>query len=370
MMKDQFIEQQGIYLLSHSVGLPLKTAKSAADMSFWQPWMAGNENIWDHWLGEIERFRGQLGRLLNSDASHFCPQTTISSAVNKIIFSLTPETHKNIILMSEEDFPSVAYALQQSKTLGYHMRYIPAGLNLNDLDVWDQYLSDDVALVLVTQVQSNNGVQLPIEAITAMASERSIRSLVDIAQAIGIIPIDIQQWSADFIVGSCVKWLSGGPGAAFLWVNPAITELCQPQNVGWFSHEDPFEFDIHNFRYAADALRFWGGTPSVYPFCIASASLEFVNNLGVDNIRQHNLNLCEKIISSLTQGELISPADANCRSGTLIIHFGERHQQITEILRDQGVQFDSRSKGIRLSPHIYNSENQINTLIQLIGNSR
>ena len=112
------------------------------------------------------------------------------------------------------------------------MRYIPAGLNLNDLDVWNQYLSDDVALVLVTQVQSNNGVQLPIEAITAMASERSIRSLVDIAQAIGIIPIDIQQWSADFIVGSCVKWLSGGPGAAFLWVNPAITELCQPQNVG------------------------------------------------------------------------------------------------------------------------------------------
>ena len=370
MMKDQFIEQQGIYLLSHSVGLPLKTAKSAADMSFWQPWMAGNENIWDHWLVEIERFRGQLGRLLNSDASHFCPQTTISSAVNKIIFALTPEKHRNVILMSEEDFPSVAYALQQSKTLGYHMRYIPAGLNLNDLDVWDQYLSDDVALVLVTQVQSNNGVQLPIETITAMASERSIRSLVDIAQAIGIIPIDIQQWSADFIVGSCVKWLSGGPGAAFLWVNPAITELCQPQNVGWFSHEDPFEFDIHNFRYAADALRFWGGTPSVYPFCIASASLEFVNNLGVDKIRQHNLNLCEKIISSLTQGELISPADANCRSGTLIIHFGERHQQITEILRDQGVQFDSRSKGIRLSPHIYNSENQINTLIQLIGNSR
>tara|TARA_B110000503_G_scaffold61442_1_gene97458 strand:+ start:1522 stop:2634 length:1113 start_codon:yes stop_codon:yes gene_type:complete len=370
MMKDQFIEQQGIYLLSHSVGLPQKTAKSAADLGFWQPWMAGNENIWDHWLGEIERFRGQLGRLLNSNASHFCPQTTISSAVNKIIFSLTLETHKNIILMSEEDFPSVAYALQQSKTLGYHMRYIPAGLNLNDLGVWDQYLSDDVALVLVTQVQSNNGVQLPIEAITAMASERSIRSLVDIAQAIGIIPIDIQQWSADFIVGSCVKWLSAGPGAAFLWVNPAITELCQPQNVGWFSHEDPFEFDIHNFRYAADALRFWGGTPSIYPFCIASASLEFVNNLGVDKIRQHNLNLCEKIISSLAQGELISPANADCRSGTLIVYFGERHQQITEKLREQRVQFDSRSKGIRLSPHIYNSEDQINTVTQLIVNSR
>ena len=49
----------------------------------------------------------------------------------------------------------------------------------------------------------------------------------------------------DFIVGSCVKWLSGGPGAGFLWVGEDVIDRCQPQNVGWFSHEDPFEFDIH-----------------------------------------------------------------------------------------------------------------------------
>lgn len=370
MIKDKFVDQQGIYLLSHSVGLPLKTAQASADESFWQPWVVGGESIWDYWLREIERFRELLGELLNSEASYFCPQTTISSAVNKIIFSLAPSTHQNIILMSEEDFPSVAYALQKSHSLGYQMRYIPAGLDLSDLSIWDQYLTDDVALVLVTQVQSNNGVQLPIKAVTEMAAQRSIKSLVDIAQGVGIIPMNIQQWSADFIVGSCVKWLSGGPGAAFLWVNPDIIEDCHPQNVGWFSHEDPFEFDIHNFRYAKDALRFWGGTPSVYPFCVASASLEFIVNLGVDTIRQHNLSLCEKIISSLDEGELISPCEERYRSGTLIVHFGQKHQQITEKLREQRVQFDSRSKGIRLSPHIYNSTVQIDTLVQLIGSSR
>jgi len=370
MMEDKFVEQQGIYLLSHSVGLPMKTAKSIADEGFWQPWARGDESIWNHWLAEIERFRGQLGALLNSDASQFCPQTTISSAVNNIIFSLTPSRHKNVILMSEEDFPSVAYALQQSQSLGYQMRYIPAGLNLNDLDVWEQYLLDDVALVLVTQVQSNNGVQLPIGPITAMAAQRSIRSLVDIAQAIGIISIDIQQWSADFIVGSCVKWLSGGPGAAFLWVSPDTIEHCKPQNIGWFSHEDPFEFDIHNFRYAKDTLRFWGGTPSVYPFLVATASLEFVSKVGVQQIRQHNLKMCDRIIQILSDDELVSPLDANCRSGTLIIHFGKKHDQIIQRLQGKGVCFDNRSKGIRMSPHIYNSEAQIDALTGLIDNSR
>ena len=370
MMEDKFVKQQGTYMLSHSVGLPLKTAKSAADIGFWQPWSTGGENVWDHWLAGIERFRASLAKLLNSDSSQFCPQSNISSAVNKIIFSLERSEHKKVILMSEEDFPSVAYALQQSSVLGYQVRYIPRNLDLNNMQVWDEYLADDVALVLVTQVQSNNGAQLPVAEITAMANERSVLSLVDVAQSIGIIPIDIQVWRADFIVGSCVKWLSGGPGAGFLWVSADVIDQCEPQNVGWFSHEDPFEFDIHNFRYAKDALKFWGGTPSVHPFVVAAASLNFVIDLGVETIREHNIAMADRIINTLAEGELVSPLEPNHRSGTLILHFGDSHSSMVNILKNNDISFDSRSKGIRLSPHIYNSVHQIDHLIQAISDNR
>jgi kynureninase len=370
MTIEEFVDQRGIYLLSHSVGLPLKAAKSDAEEEFWQPWTQGDGDIWNRWLSHIERFRHQLGQLLNSNGRNFCPQTNISSAVTKIIFSLKTPAIKNIILMSEEDFPSVAFSLQQSQCLGYQLRYIPAGLDLNDMQVWDDYLTDDVALVLVTQVQSNNGVQLPIAPITALTKQRSIMSLVDIAQAIGILPIDIQQWSADFVVGSCVKWLSGGPGAGFMWVNPDIIEDCKPCDVGWFSHEDPFEFQIHNFRYAKDALRFWGGTPSVHPYLVAFTSLKFVCDIGVDTVRRHNLLMTDRIIEALDENDLISPLDVNCRSGTMIIHFGERHDHIVQLLHDNSVHFDSRSKGIRLSPHLYNSKEQIDTLRFLISKNR
>lgn len=370
MNLESFIDHQGTYLLSHSVGLPLKTTRAVAEEEFWGPWIQGDGDTWNHWLSHIERFRNQLGHLLNSDGKNFCPQTNISSAVTKIIFALETPVKKNIILMSEEDFPSVAFALQQSKHLGYRLRYIPTELDLNDMQVWEEYLRDDVALALVTQVQSNNGVQLPIASITALTKKRSIISLIDIAQAIGILAIDIQKWSADFIVGSCVKWLSGGPGAGFMWVNPNILEDCKPCDVGWFSHDDPFEFKIHNFRYAKDALRFWGGTPSIYPYLVAFASLKFVCDIGVDTIRQHNLVLTDRIIETLDEQDLISPLDSNFRSGTTIIHFGDNHDRIIQILRDNKVHFDSRSKGIRLSPHLYNSEAQIDALTLLINNSR
>ena len=366
----KFFEHKGIYLLSHSVGLPLKLAKSKSEDGFWQPWINADGAIWSHWLAHIERFRDQLSRLLNSDKRNFCPQINISSAVTKIIFSLNAPTNKNVILMSEEDFPSVAFALQQSNCLGYKLRYIPSSLDLNNMQVWDDYLTDDVALVLVTQVQSNNGCQLPIPSITSMSKQRSILSLIDIAQAIGILPIDIQKWSADFVVGSCVKWLSGGPGAGFLWVNPKIIESCKPSDVGWFSHEDPFEFKIHEFRYAKDALRFWGGTPSVHPYLVASASLDFVCEIGVDTIRDHNITMSDQLIGVLDEYDLISPRGYDHRSGTMIIHFGKHHDRMVRLLHENNVHFDSRSKGIRLSPHLYNSEAQVDVLRLLIKNNR
>jgi kynureninase len=80
--------------------------------------------------------------------------------------------------------------------------------------------------------------------------------------------------------------------------------------------------------------------------------------------------MCDRIIQVLSDDELVSPLDASCRSGTLIIHFGKKHEQIIRTLQGKGVCFDSRSKGIRMSPHIYNSEAQIDALTGLIDNSR
>ena len=126
MMEDKFVEQQGTYMLSHSVGLPLKTAKSATDIGFWHPWSKGGENVWDHWLAGIERFRAILAKLLNSDSSQFCPQSNISSAVNKIIFSLERSEHKKVILMSAA---YVSAAPRRSST----RRLLRTSLSLHDL---------------------------------------------------------------------------------------------------------------------------------------------------------------------------------------------------------------------------------------------
>jgi selenocysteine lyase/cysteine desulfurase len=358
-----YVAQSGIYLLSHSVGLPLKNAMAHVTKGFYEPWMAGNEDIWPNWLVGIEGFRSELGKLFNSDAANFCPQTNVSGAVTKLLYSLPRREDKLTILLSEEDFPSVAFTLGKAESSGFRLKFIPVEEDTLDISVWDNYLTSEVGLVLVTHVQSNNGKQLPVTKINAVARQRDILSLVDIAQSAGVVPIDFQQWQPDFVVGSCVKWISGGPGAAFLWVDPDVILQCKPVDVGWFSHEAPFEFDIHNFRYAEGVLRFWGGTPSVLPFLVAAHSLATVNNTGIDEIRAHNVQLTQQIMDNIEPQHLVSPANEAERGGTLVLNFGERQQAVEDRLRSANVHFDTRATGIRLGPHIYNTVEQIDLLV-------
>jgi kynureninase len=366
MFEQQFVPHDGIYLLNHSVGRPPVCAREQVRERFFEPWEQGDAEVWPAWIEQIEQFRLLLGKFLNSDAGSFCPQTNLSSALTKIIYSLPQRAGKATIVFSEQDFPSMGFVLEQASRAGYNIRMIPGNLDTSNVETWEQYLSDDVGVALITQVYSNTGQQLPVAEITAIAREREIVSIVDICQAVGVVPIDLQHWQADFVLGSCVKWLCGGPGAGYLWVNPDIVAECEPVDVGWFSHADPFEFDITNFRYADSALRFWGGTPSVLPYALAASSLELLYGIGIEPIRQHNIELTNRILEALPPAAIVTPREASARGGTLVLNFGTAQPAIEAKLRRAQVRFDTRSTGMRLSPHIYNNREQMDKVLACI----
>ena len=365
--KESFVPAQGIYLLNHSVGRPPVTTRETWIEGFIDPWEQGGEEVWPRWLESIDHFRAALAELLNSDVASICPQANLSSALTKILQSFRLPEKKRVLLYTEQDFPSIAFVLQQAARNGFVLRHIPADADTLDPIVWSDYLTPDVGLVLVTHVHSNTGRQVPVAGISAMARERGVLSVVDIAQSVGVVPIDLKNWQADFVIGSCVKWLCGGPGAGFLWVAPERVGECEPVDVGWFSHESPFEFDMHNFRYAADALRFWGGTPSVQPYVTAANSIRLLNRIGLATIRAHNLALTQLIIDAVDSNTLVTPLEPQCRGGTVVLNYAAGEQnQVCARLREAGVLFDERPTGIRLSPHIYNDAEEIAVVLSLL----
>jgi len=252
-------------------------------------------------------------------------------------------------------------------SVGLQLRLIDSQHPAHDPDVWRDALNEDVLACLITHVHSNTGVLSPVSEITALCAERGIFSIVDIAQSAGVIPISLKQWQADCVIGSCVKWLCGGPGAGYLWLNPDKLPSLKPSDVGWFSHQDPFEFDIQHFDYANTAMRFMGGTPSIAPFAIAAQSITQMLEIGIDNIFQHNRKLLAYVLKSI-DCPLTHPVDLNANGGTLCLSM-EKYNAIktAKILKSQHCFFDQRGNTLRLSLHIYNSVEEAAQIIDAIN---
>jgi selenocysteine lyase/cysteine desulfurase len=335
--KQDFSLPDGTYLLSHSVGCLPRAARGAADR-FFEQWGAQGGEAWEGWLASVGDFQKSLATLLNGEAAEFCPQTNISSAIAKILSSLPRRKGKTKLLLSELDFPSAGFALAQAERAGYAVEFMPAESDAVSPECWLRHITHDTQLVLVTHVLYGNSGLNPVAEIISAARRHDVFTVVDVAQSAGVVPIDLREWDADFVVGSAVKWLCGGPGAGFLWANPSGVERFEPTDVGWFSHEDPFEFRIRSFRYAPDARRFWGGTPSVLPYVVARAGIDLVNSVGVANVRAHNRTLTERLVrAALERGLTVrTPHDPARRGGTVCVAFRDP-QRVYRRLKEERV---------------------------------
>jgi len=364
--KKDFLLADSNYLLNHSVGRPLKTTEKAFKDSFFSPWQNSGKEPWAHWLEVINDFQLALSSLFNAPAEEFCPQVNLSSSLTKVVMSLASLNKENVvILMSETDFPSMGFALQKSLPKSTEIRFINKHLDITDANTWQQHLTTDIDLVFVSSAYSNTGQLAPVREITSWAKEQGIISVLDIAQSAGVIPINLQDVRPDFMIGSSVKWLCGGPGAAYLWVNPDIIEHCKPKDVGWFSHENPFEFDIHHFNYNQSAMKFWGGTPSITPFALACHSIHYFVMLGIHQVRKHNQGMIDLLVDEF-ETEIMSPLHAETRSGTVILDFKNKQTVIMQALSHTNISVDARHLGMRVSAHIYNDTDDIQQFIDVV----
>ena len=367
--RELFEVPEGIYLLNHSVGALPRAARGAVERHF-EAWKSDGGDAWGAWLGQIEGFRGALATLFGGKAAEYCPQPGVTAGVVKLLHSVSPRPGRGRILLSRLDFPSVGFAIQQLRRRGWTVDFLePDARGFFPLERWDAALTPETDWVLITHSIYGNSWLNPVAEIAALARARGVFTIVDIAQSAGVVPIRIEDWNPDAVTGSCVKWLCGGPGAGFLWTNPARVSEFAPEDVGWFSHENPFEFRIDDFRYAPDGRRFWGGTPSVLAYAVASESIKQLTALGIDAIRRHNQALTSQLLSFADSHGIPSPAprDPAQRGGTAVLALPDPPGAVAR-LRAAGVRVDSRPGfGVRFSPHIFNTAAEIERVCGLLG---
>jgi kynureninase len=172
----------------------------------------------------------------------------------------------------------------------------------------------------------------------------------------------------DFFVGGCLKWLCGGPGNAFLYTAPWVKARMRPRFTGWMSRQHPFAFDIDATEMRDDGMGMMNGTPAIPAYYAALPGLEIIQQVGVDRIRAASQAMTRRLLELVDQYGYQSVASRNPDrlAGTVAVNVPDA-MQVAATLNARDFVVDFRpGVGIRLSPHFYNTMDEIDAMMHEI----
>jgi kynureninase len=192
--------------------------------------------------------------------------------------------------------------------------------------------------------------------------------VVDAYQSIGAFPFDVHAAGVDYLVGGMLKWLMGGPGLAFLYARRDVAETARPSAVGWWGVADPFAFDVEHLDPGKGARRFEYGTPAVAAIYAGRAGIALLEEVGIATVRERHKLLSQRLVDgALAQGWTVRcPKDAQERTAIVTLEHPEP-QAAVDALRARGVITDSRPGLIRLSPHYFNTLDEMDRALELLA---
>jgi kynureninase len=192
--------------------------------------------------------------------------------------------------------------------------------------------------------------------------------ILDCFQAAGTLPIDLHALNVDFAVGGVLKWLCGGPGVAYLYVRPDLRNRLSPALTGWMAHRRPFEFEVGPVDARDDSFRFLNGTPHIPAIYACQPGLEILAQAGIRNIRQKSMRQTERLIEgSLARGwNVRTPRKSAERGGTVSVDCPNAKEVKCELIAREILVDYRPGAGIRLSPHFYNLDEEIDFALEQI----
>src|SRR5215470_5599001 len=301
----------------------------------------------------------QIGRLIGAPpgSTVMHQNVTIAEAVVLSCFDLRGE--RNRIVYEEENFPSVRYLHQAQRGAEIVV--------CRDEEEIVAAIDERTLLVPITHVIFKTGRIQDVQPIVERAHEVGASVVLDAYQSAGTVPLDVTALGVDFAVGGSVKWLCGGPGAAWLYVRPDLAATLEPAVTGWQAHARPFAFEPEQ-EYAEGSWRFLTGTPNVPALYAATAGYDVIEEVGVDRVRKRSLELTALLIELLDEAgfPVGSPRDPSRRGATVVVK-PPGHERIGRGLLERGVIIDWRPDvGLRLGPHFFNTEDELRFAVEQI----
>lgn len=349
--RDRFeLPEDIIYLDGNSLGALPKGVEARVAEVISQHWRNDLIKSWNiNGWGELPNQIGdKIAKLIGAgDGEVICTDSTSVNLFKMLSAALNLRPGRKVIVTEKGNFPTDIYIAEGLRDLindGHEIRLV-------ENDEFENAITDDVAVVCLTQVDYRTGRKLDMAKLTEMAHNAGALMLWDLCHSAGAFPVDLNGCNADLAVGCSYKYLNGGPGApAFLFVPEHMqSEIKQPLS-GWHGHEQPFEFK-HFYRPHGGIARNYCGTAPVLSMAALDAALDVMIEADLAALQKKSTALTDLFIRAVEQEcaghgfELASPRDGTSR-GSQVSFRHENGYPIMQALIARGVIGDFRAPNV------------------------
>ncbi len=323
-----------------------------------------------HWADrnrEVERVRGLAARLLgarNSREVSFCENT--STGLSFIAEGFVDWQPGDNVIGAAMDFPSNVYPWMRLEDYGVEYRRVEERDGRVDDDEVLSLIDDRTRMLALSWVQYASGYRCDLERIGRVCRERGVLLVVDVIQGLGALALDVEASFVDVAVASAHKWLLGPEGIGLLYVSDRILERVRPIRSGWRSMSDQLSWTELRVELNDGAKRFESGTLNAYGITALGASLEILLEAGLDEVEARVLALTERAAVGLAERgfRLISSREPGETSGIVTaVHSSRSAEDLVKDLADKGIGVAVRAGRFRVSPHFYNTEEEVDRML-------
>jgi len=364
------ILENTVYMISNSLGaMPRGVYDRMREYA--DTWATRGVRAWgDGWMDMPVAVGNLVGDIIGAAPGEITmhQNVTIAEAIVTSCFDFEPP--RNRIVYTDMNFPSVMYLHEAQKSRGAEVVMVESddGISVPTEKVIAA-IDERTLLVPISHVLFQSASVQDARAIIEHAHQMGAYVILDVFQSAGIVPFDIKELDADFAVGGVLKWLCGGPGGAFLYVRPDLVQKLEPRLTGWMGHAHPFDFEIGPIQYREDGYRFLNGTPGVPALYAVEPGCRIVSEIGVEKIREKSKRQTSRLMELAGEKgyETRTPVDPARRGGTVSIMMPHAYEVSRELLRREFLVDYRPQAGIRVSPHFYTKDEELDLTIEEIG---
>jgi kynureninase len=361
--------QPGAYMISHSLGaMPAATADALQE--FASLWVNKSITAWEDWLAEAKRAAARIERVIGAAPGSVQMATNVSQVQAAVASCLDFKPGRNRVVYTELNFPTVSYVWKSEERRGAEVVVVPSDDGIGvPTERLLAAIDERTLIVPVSHVLFRSSYIQDAEAIVRRAHAVGALVLLDCYQSAGTLPLDVTRLGVDMACGGSVKWLCGGPGAAYLYVRPDLIPTLSPRTTGWFAHRKPFAFTMPEQQYADDISRFGGGTLAIAPLYQARAGAELIGGLDAQAVRRKSLRQTEHMLQRCAAAgyRINSPREDSRRGGTVVFDFPGSDKVCAELNRRKFFCDHRPGGGLRASPHFYTTDEEVDRFLDAVG---